>query len=361
MNKNARYSRQTVLSEIGTSGQEKLSAARVIVIGAGGLGCPALLYLAGAGVGTIGIVDFDRVDESNLQRQVLFTAEDCGLPKAAAAKRRLSALNPGIAIHAYDEKLTDNNAIGLFSGYDIIIDGTDNFAAKFLINDAAVKLGKPVIYGAIQGFEAQVSVFNYEGGPCYRCLYPQPPQAQIMNCAESGIIGAVAGIAGTVQAMEAIKIIVGHDSFRPLSGRLWMMDAKTMETNIVNITKDKNCPVCSRPPEQIVPHYASPVCAATQAEEITCARAAEIGAPFIDVREKEEWDAGHIDGAKHLPLSALRSNPDLFKTFAGKAPCILYCQRGRRSMMAAEILQQAGFTGLYSMAGGYEAWRTSGR
>lgn len=355
-----RYSRQTILSEIGTAGQKKLAAARVLVIGAGGLGCPALLYLAGAGTGIIGIADFDRVSESNLQRQVLFTMDDCGAPKATAAKKHLSALNPDIAIHAYDEELTNQNAADLFSRYDTIVDGTDNFAVKFLINDAAVKLGKPVIYGAIQGFEAQISVFNHKSGPCYRCLYPQPPRAQIMNCAESGVIGAIAGIAGTMQAMETIKIIVDHESFKPLSGHLWMMDAKTMETNIVNIPKNRSCPVCSHPPEEIVLQYASSACTAVPAEEITCERAAAMNAPFIDVREKEEWDAGHIHGAQHVPLSALKENPDLFRPFADKSPCILYCQRGRRSMMAAEILSQAGFTGLYSMAGGYEAWRAEG-
>lgn len=356
VSRNMRYSRQTILSEIGTAGQEKLSAARALVVGAGGLGCPALLYLAGAGIGTIGIADFDRVDESNLQRQVLFTAGDCGAPKATAAKVHLSALNPGIAIHAYDEELTDRNADGLLSGYDLVIDGTDNFAAKFLINDVAVKLGKPVIYGAIQGFEAQISVFSYNGGPCYRCLHPQEPQAQIMNCAENGIIGAVAGIAGTMQAMEAIKIIVEHESFKPLSGRLWMMDAKTMEVNVVNVSRSKNCPVCSLPPAEIVLKYASPVCTAAQVKEITCEEAAAMNAPFLDVREKEEWEAGHIDGARHMPLSSLKENPYLFRPFSAKTPCILYCQRGRRSAAAAEILLRAGFTGLYSMAGGYEAW-----
>lgn len=356
MSGSIRYSRQTALSEIREAGQEKLSAARALVIGAGGLGCPALLYLAGAGIGTIGIVDLDRVDESNLQRQVLFTAEDCEKPKAASAKMRLSAFNPEIKVNAYDEELTDKNSVGLFSDYDVIIDGTDNFSAKFLINDVAVKLKKPFVYGAIQGFESQVSVFNHKGGPCYRCLHPNPPQTKIMNCTENGIIGAVAGIAGTMQAMEAIKIIVGHESLQPLSGRLWMMDMKTMETDIMDIPKRKDCPVCSRPPENIVPQYASPVCAAAQAEELTCERAAKMGVPFIDVREREEWDAGHIEGARHLPLSALRESPDLFKPFADKMPCVLYCQRGRRSLMAAEILSRAGFSGLYSMAGGYEAW-----
>lgn len=353
-----RYSRQEILPEIGVQGQQRLRAAHVLVVGAGGLGCPVLLYLAAAGIGTIGIVDFDRVDESNLQRQVLFTMADCGLPKVAAARARLAALNPEIIVNVYDEELTDKNVISFFSGYDLIVDATDNFAAKFLINDAALKLRKTVVYGAIQGFEGQVSVFNYADGPCYRCLHPQPPQAQIENCAQAGIIGAVAGIIGTMQAMEAIKVIVSHESFQPLSGKLWMVDMRTMETNILSVPKQKTCRVCASSIVDIVPQYTSPVCAATRVEEVNCIQAAEMkDADFIDVREREEWDGGHIRHAKHLPLSALKDNPELFRVYAGKAPCILYCQRGRRSVMAAEILMRAGFSGLFSMTGGYEAWQ----
>jgi molybdopterin/thiamine biosynthesis adenylyltransferase/rhodanese-related sulfurtransferase len=354
----ARYSRQMILPEIGFSGQSRLSEARVLIVGAGGLGCPALQYLAGAGVGTIGIVDHDRVDVSNLQRQVLYRESDAGRPKAQAAKDALLALNPDIHVNAYDEELTDRNVLSLFSSYDFILDGTDNFAAKFLINDAAVKLRKPVVYGAIQGFDGRVSVFDSRHGPCYRCLFPAPPAAQIQNCAEAGVIGAIAGIIGTMQAMEVIKLIAGHESFLSLSGRLWMIDARTMETRTIKVPKHPDCPVCSHSPSQIRLEYSSPVCAASAVvAEICCGDplfAQDI--TLIDVREREEWDCGHIDGALHIPLSALGKNPFVFPAQATARPCVLYCQAGYRSRKAAEILQQEGFADIYSLKGGYDAW-----
>lgn len=356
MNKNNRYNRQIILPEIGPAGQAKLSAARVLVIGAGGLGCPALLYLAGAGIGTLGVVDFDRVDVSNLHRQILFRADDEGKAKALAAKERLLALNPDIAVNAYDEELTDKNVLSLFSGYDIVIDGTDNFAAKFLINDAAVKLGKPVIYGAIQGFEGQVSVFSAAHGPCYRCLHPQPPQAQIRNCAEAGVVGTLAGIVGTVQTMEAIKLIIGHESFQSLMGRLWIVDTRTMQTNTFALSRKKDCPACSRPADEIVPQYSSPVCFAASVREVCRGGDMPADAVFIDVREREEWDAGHMEGALHLPLSALKKNPALFQAPGKTGCCVLYCQGGVRSKQAAEILLQSGHENIYSLKGGYNAW-----
>jgi adenylyltransferase/sulfurtransferase len=358
MSSDERYSRQVILPEIGARGQERLARARVLVIGAGGLGCPALLYLAGAGVGAIGIVDFDRVAVSNLQRQVLFVSGDEGRLKAEAAKERLLALNPAIAVDAYAEELTDGNVIGLFSAYDMILDGTDNFAARFLINDAAVKLGRPVVYGAVQGFTGHVSVFGAPGGPCYRCLYPQPPRAQIMNCAEAGVIGALTGMIGTAQAMEAVKLIVGHESFGTLAGRLWTIDARTMETSLLAVPKRGDCGVCARPAAEVVLQYASPVCAACSVvEEIAPGDDIPENAVFIDVRERDEWDAGHIGNARHLPLSALQKNPELFAPPPKGTCCVLYCQKGGRSRKAAEILMQAGFTGLVSLKGGYEAWR----
>ena len=349
-----------VLPEIGPEGQARLGNTRVLMIGAGGLGCPALLYLAGAGVGTIGIIEHDRVDESNLHRQVLFQDSDKGQPKASAARAHLQAQNPMIAIHAYDAELTERNAPGLFAEYDLIIDGTDNFPATFLINDAAVKAGKPVIYGAIQGFEGQLSVFDAaSGGPCYRCLYPEAPRGIIQNCAEAGVIGALPGMIGTMQAMEAIKMIVADPSFQPLRGKLWMMDTKTMETRLLSLQKNPACPVCSRAREEITLRYASPpVCALSQAvEEVDCDALEHMAhCTLIDVREQEEWDRGHIENALLLPLSTIRQDPEQFSPHRGK-PCILYCQRGMRSRMAAEILMQAGFTGLYSLSGGYEAWQ----
>jgi molybdopterin/thiamine biosynthesis adenylyltransferase/rhodanese-related sulfurtransferase len=344
----SRYSRQSILPEIGAEGQEKLRRAKVLCIGAGGLGCPALLYLAGAGIGTLGIVDHDRVDISNLQRQILFTAADQGRAKAIVAQERLLALNPEITVQAFDCALTDSNAESLISSYDVIIDATDNFTARFLINDIAVKLKKPVVFAAIQGFDGQVSVFNSGNGPCYRCLYPQPPTANIRNCAEAGIIGALAGIMGSVQTMEVIKLAVGHDSFKSLTGRLWMMDGRTMETRAMDIPKNKDCPACSEAPVKIV---------ASGVVEITVEDAISMNnIIFFDVREEPEWNNGAIPQAKLLPLSLLKDNPHLFNAPGENFTALLYCQRGMRSRNAVEILQAAGFKNLYSLRGGYEAW-----
>lgn len=357
MNKTTRYSRQEMLPEIGAVGQKKLSAARVLVVGAGGLGCPVLQYLAGAGIGTLGIIDHDSVDISNLQRQILYATEDQGQRKALAAKERLLLLNPDITINAYPEELTERNALGLFSGYDVIVDGTDNFSAKFLINDAAVKTGKPVVYGAIQSFEGRVSVFDASRGPCYRCLHPHPPKGLVLNCAEAGVIGALAGIVGTVQAMEMIKLVVGHSTFHPLIGRLWMIDARTMETRVMKIPKQENCSVCSKASEEVVLQNYSPVCSASMVEEIDCSDLAVLSnAILIDVRELSEWEAGHIEGAQHLPLSVLQKNLDAFTSPEGGKTCILYCQKGMRSRKAGELLVSAGFSDLLTLKGGYEAW-----
>lgn len=353
-----RYSRQVSLTEIGIAGQERLSAARVLVVGAGGLGCPVLHYLTAAGTGNIGIMDHDRVDLSNLQRQTLYTTADQGGLKALVAKERLSQLNPDISIKAYPEALTAKNALNIFSDYDIIIDGTDNFAAKFLLNDAAVKAGKPFVHGAIQGFDGQVSIFDSRQGPCYRCLHPHPPQDMVLNCAEAGVIGALAGIVGTVQAMETIKHIVKHDSFHTLVGKLWMVDTRTMESHVLTIPKQENCPTCSKTAAEIVLPSVSPACIATTkvAEIYPCEAAAETGVLFIDVRNLSEWEAGHIDGARHIPLSVLQKNPYAFIPPENGAPCILYCQKGGRSQAAGAILLNAGFGNIRSLKGGYEAW-----
>ncbi len=345
-----RYKRQVTLPEIQTKGQEKLNNASVLCIGAGGLGCPALLYLAAAGIGRIGIVDFDTVDETNLQRQIIFTTNNIGQNKAIAAQNHLTALNPGIKIEAYAEELTNKNAINLFNKYDIIIDGTDNFAAKFLINDAAVKTGKPFIYGSILGFDGQLSVFATAGGPCYRCLFPEAPKTHIPNCAEAGVIGAVAGIVGTTQAMEAIKLIVGHESFRPLSGKLWTIDMHTMQNRILTLPQNPNCPVCTGTKEEITLHYSSQICA--YIPEITPENAKNTtAAVIIDVREIEEWQTGNIKNAQHIALSKLMQGhaPDLPRD----CEIILYCQRGIRSKQAAQILKEQGYENIKNMTGGY--------
>lgn len=353
MTADSRYARQTVLPQIGREGQNKISKASVLCVGAGGLGCPALLYLAAAGVGHIGIIDFDVVDESNLQRQVLFNTEQIGQNKAEAAKERLAALNPAISLQSYAEELTAGNVTELFSTYDLIIDGTDNFATKFLINDTAVQLDKPYIYGSILGFEGQAAVFNYEDGPCYRCLFPEPPQSHIPNCAEAGVIGAVAGIIGTTQALEAIKIIVGDESFKPLSQKLWTIDTCSMKNKKLALSKDPQCPVCSLATDEIVLDYTPRACGVIQnisPQDVPCGSHAFL----IDVREIDEWDQGHIHGAQHCPLSTLMDGgiPNLSKTDA----LILYCQKGMRGERAAQILQSHGYHNVQNMIGGYEAW-----
>lgn len=348
-----RYDRQIVLPEIGQNGQQRLADSSVLCVGAGGLGCPALLYLAAAGIGRIGIIDFDSVDETNLQRQVLFTIHDIGKNKAEAATERLQRLNPEISIQAYTYELTDKNAQGLFHNYDIIIDGTDNFATKFLINDTAIKTDTPFIYGSILGFDGQISVFNHQNGPCYRCLFPEPPQGYIPNCAEAGVIGAVAGMIGTTQAMEAIKIITNHESFTPLSGKLWTIDTKSMESRTLSLPKNPECPTCSKPKEAIFLQYTSPVCG--YVSETTPDQARDNNAALlIDVRERDEWDAGHIAGAQHLALSLLMrgDKPDLDLN----TEIILYCQKGPRGVRAAQILKQHGYLNISNMAGGYHAW-----
>ena len=354
MNNINRYARQTILPEIGLEGQSKLGKASILCVGAGGLGCPALLYLAAAGIGHIGIIDFDTVDESNLQRQTLFTTEQIGLNKAIAAHMRLTALNPGITITAYPEELTNHNAENLFNTYDIIIDGTDNFAAKFLINDTAVKTRKPFIYGSILGFDGQLATFNHQNGPCYRCLFPEEPKGHIPNCAEAGIIGAVAGMIGTAQAMETIKIITGHKSFKPLAGKLWTIDMRTMDNNLLSLPKNPDCSVCSKPKQEITLQYTSPSC--QTATEITAQQAqTNTTALLIDVRERDEWDAGHIQGATLIPLSDLNQGltPDLPKD----REIIIYCKSGMRSQQALHIMRAQGFTNLTNMTGGYLAWQ----
>lgn len=348
-----RYIRQIGLPEIGQEGQDRLLNASVLCVGAGGLGSPALLYLAAAGVGRIGIIDFDRVDETNLQRQVLFSMDMIGQPKAQEAARRIKQLNPDIQVEYYDAELDVEVASRLFPVYDVILDGTDNFETKFLINDAAVKFRKPWIYGAIQGFDGQVSVFNDQGGPCYRCFQPEKPRAAVMNCAEAGVIGAIAGIIGVTQALQAIQLITRHKSFDPLVGKLWTLDARTMQTRKLSLRKEAHCPACSQDPDRIVLEYVPFVCNAVM--EISASQLkANNSCSLIDVREDEEWLRGHIEGATLWPLSKLLAGdiPHISKN----AEIVLYCQKGVRSLQAAHVLQKNGFSRVASLAGGYIGW-----
>lgn len=349
----SRYDRQIRLQEIGAEGQSRLADASVLCVGAGGLGSPALLYLAAAGIGRIGVIDFDRVEISNLQRQVLFSNSETGLPKAFVAAEKLRALNPEICVEAYDSEFSVESAQKLVPLYDLILDGTDNFETKFLINDAAVKYGKPWIYGAIQGFEGQAAVFNHEGGPCYRCLYPEKPQQPVMSCAEAGIIGAVAGITGVTQALQAIQIITGHESFSPLSGRIWFIDTRTMHTKSLALNKNPECPVCSHQGEEITLNAASRACAATP--ELSVRQLQSLPQHvLIDVREFEEWQAGRIDGAVLWPLSRILAGS--LPVEWRDEPVVLYCQKGIRSLQAANIIKRHGFMRVSHLSGGYEAW-----
>ena len=349
-----RYSRQLNLDEIGAHGQAKLARAAVLCVGAGGLGSPALFYLAAAGVGRIGLVDCDVVDESNLQRQILYGVADIGKPKVAQAREKLAALNPAIRIETHNAALNAANAPALLGGYDLILDGTDNFAAKFLINDAAFKLNRLWIYGAIQNFDGQVAVFDPARGPCYRCLFPEQPKARIMNCAEAGVIGAVAGMTGTAQALQAIQIIVGHDSFEPLIGKLWLLDGKTMMTRILDIPQNSACPVCCGDRSAIILPQEPDVCAAIR--EITPGALAALcsAVELVDVRESDEWGQGHMASACHVPLSALEAGVACDLPY--DRPLVLYCRSGSRSRRAAGILLQRGYADVSSLAGGYQAW-----
>lgn len=360
-----RYARQTILPELGVKGQERLGAASVLCIGAGGLGSPALMYLAAAGIGRIGLIDDDIVDISNLQRQVLFKEVDQGKPKVAAAKAALAALNSECIIEAYHERFSAANAERLVTGYDVIIDGTDNFSSKFLINDACVKFGKPLVYGSILGFVAQVAVFLAGHGPCYRCLYPTPPSGHIPNCAEAGVIGAMAGIAGTVQALEAIKMALGlqwcdENNLAPLLGQLWVLDARTMQTKTLKVHKRHGCSICSIKPSDIILEDGKDSCAAKSAvKNISAEEAAKSleSVVFIDVREAHELASGKVPGALHIPLGTLLKDEDTVGDIASDKPVIVYCQHGIRSFSAASHLVALGFTNVSHITGGIAHWK----
>jgi sulfur-carrier protein adenylyltransferase/sulfurtransferase len=349
-----RYHRQAILPEIGPHGQRRLSGARVLCIGAGGLGCGALPYLAGAGIGHITIIDDDRVEVSNLPRQVLFTDADLGRPKAEAAADRLRALNPEISVSGLVTRLNIDNAQKLFEGHDVVIEGSDNFDTKFLAGDAAVKFGVPLVYGSAVGLEAQVTVFDPDHGPCLRCLYPSPPDAWVPNCAENGVLGPLVGTAGCVQASETIKVLLvdnGGDELSPLQGRLWMMDARDMQTRSLTIKRRQDCPCCSRKPADIKlprPAQASAMSiSANEAQALT-------NALFLDVREPDEWASGHIPDAVNQPLSRLV--PGEAGTPATEQPCVVYCAAGSRGELAARLLSQAGHPEVWNLRGGLAAW-----
>lgn len=353
----ARYGRHLSLPGFGPAAQEKLQRGSVLVIGAGGLGCPALLYLAAAGVGRIVMVDDDRVEVSNLQRQVLYTSDDAGALKVEAAARRLRALNPLIAIETRAERFTRGNALSLVRGVDVVLDGSDNFATRYLVNDACVLANRPFVYGAIQVFEGQLSVFNFRGGPTYRCLFPEPPEpGTVPNCAEAGVLGVLPGLIGTAQACETIKLLTGVGEL--LAGKLFLLDALTMRTQIVALAVDPR----SRDIRELPAEGYGETCALElgDGEEIDVAglRAALANGPplqLLDVREGWERALGTISPDVHVPLGELQQTGAPLLDSA--APTVVYCAVGVRSLHAARVLRERfGFRAVASLRGGIKAW-----
>jgi sulfur-carrier protein adenylyltransferase/sulfurtransferase len=360
-----RYSRHLIMPEVGMEGQLKLKRARVLTIGTGGLGAPLGLYLAAAGVGHLGLVDFDVVDSSNLQRQVTFTTADVGKPKSEAAKARLSALNPAIEIVSYETRLTSDNALELFRDYDIIVDGTDNFPTRFLVNDACVLLGKPNVYGSIFRFEGQATVFGYPGGPCYRCLYPEPPPPGLVpSCAEGGVLGVLPGIVGSIQAMETIKLILGTGE--PLVGRLLLFDALAMRFRELKLKRNPDCPLCGdhRTLTKLIDYEEFCGIRGEEAPAMTDGiqeiSATELKARqdrgeklfILDVREPHEYQICNLNG-KLIPLGEL---PRRVNELDSSVEMVVHCRSGKRSADAIHFLQTAGFKKLLNLKGGVLAW-----
>jgi molybdopterin/thiamine biosynthesis adenylyltransferase/rhodanese-related sulfurtransferase len=339
-----RYARHLTLPSFGEPGQEKLKAGSVLIIGAGGLGSPSSLYLAAAGVGRIGLVDFDDVDITNLQRQVLYGTSDVGAAKLDVARARLLNLNPEIEVVTHPGALMAENALEVLRPYDVIVDGTDNFPTRYLVNDACVLLGKPNVYGSIFRFDGQASVFDARNGPCYRCLYPEPPPPHLVpSCAEGGVLGVLPGVIGTIQAIETIKLLAGiGDS---LLGRLLLFDALRMEFRTLKLRAqhDKHAAIT-----ELIDYDA--FCNPANADEVTEISA---GALVIDVREPYEWNAGHIDGARHIPLGDIANR---LGELPRDAEIVLYCEAGGRSARALDMLRDAGFARAKHLTGGYLGW-----
>jgi len=357
-----RYSRHLVLPEVALAGQKKLKAASVLVIGAGGLGSPLALYLAAAGIGRLGLVDFDVVDLSNLQRQIIHKNASIGQSKVESARQTLAEINPNVQVETFNTRFTAKNALDIAGDYDILIDGTDNFATRYLVNDTSVLLGKPNVYGSVFRFEGQASIFGTEKGPCYRCLYPKPPAPGLVpSCAEGGVLGILPGIIGLIQATEAIKLILGKGE--TLAGRLLLYDALSMRFQELKLRKDPNCPLCGeyRSIHALVDYQA--FCGAPTAQpdeapyEISAKELAQklrTGEVFLlDVREPQEWRIGHIEGAVLIPLRQL---PQRLAEIDSTREIIAYCRSGKRTIEALRLLHQAGFTSAKHLKGGLLAW-----
>jgi len=358
-----RYARHLILPEVGAEGQRRLKAGRALVVGAGGLGSPAALYLAAAGVGQIGVVDADRVELSNLHRQILHGTGALGRPKTESAATRLSDLNPEVDVRPHEERLEASNALRIFRDYDVILDGSDNFPTRYLVNDAAVLSGKPYVYGSIFRFDGQVSVFAAAGGPCYRCLFAEPPAPELVpNCAEAGVLGVLPGIIGSLQALEALKLLLGiGDS---LAGRLLLFDGLRLQVRELRVKRDPGCPVCGPAAtiRELIDyeafcgmHAVAPDARAEiTADELGKALGADRAAPLlVDVREPWEWEIAHISGSVHIPLSSFG---DRLSEIDPKREVVTVCHRGMRSRNARDLLVAAGYAPVRSLTGGIDAW-----
>jgi len=362
-----RYSRHLILPEVGLEGQKKLKRARVLLVGVGGLGSPAALYMAAAGVGTLGLVDFDVVDATNLQRQVLHGTSSIGKRKLDSARERIEDLNPNVHVEAHETSLTSRNALEIIGTYDIVVDGTDNFQTRYLVNDACVLLGKPNVYGSIYRFEGQSSVFATKDAPCYRCLFREPPPPGLVpSCAEGGVLGVLPGIIGTIQTTEALKLILGIGE--TLEGRLLLVDALRMKFRTLNLRKDPTCPACGTHEITELIDYeefcgvrqaaAADAAAASGVPEITPTQlAARIsrGEDFdlIDVREPHEWEIARIPGARLVPLGTL---VEALPTLDSAREIVVHCKGGGRSAKAVQQLQASGFRKVWNLAGGITRW-----
>ena len=357
-----RYSRHLTLPDVGLEGQSKLRDARVLLVGAGGLGSPAALYLAAAGVGTLGLVDFDLVDLSNLQRQILYGTSGIGSAKTESARARLRDINPHVQLATFAERLTSANALTILRDFDIVVDGSDNFPTRYLVNDACVLLGKPDVYGSVFRFDGQVSVFYAKQGPCYRCLYAEPPPPDLVpSCAEGGVLGVLPGVIGSLQALEAIKLIVGFGE--PLIGRLLLFDGRRMQFRELALEKDPECPVCGIHPTvtSLIDYeaFCGEVGRGTgdgveiSAQELQRERGSKPDLVLLDVREPREAQIARIEGARLIPLREL---PRRLAELPGHAEIVTHCHHGQRSLQAREILKGAGFANVRSLAGGIDAW-----
>lgn len=358
-----RYSRHLIMPEVGLEGQKKLQAATVLLIGVGGLGSPVALYLAAAGIGRIGLVDSDVVEYSNLQRQIIHGTGDIGRPKLHSARDRILDINPETKVDMFETMIDSSNALQIMGEYDVIIDGTDNFPTRYLTNDACVLLGKPNVYGSIFRFEGQASVFYSKEGPCYRCLFPEPPPPGLVpSCAEGGVLGVLPGVIGTIQATEAVKLILGVGN--PLIGRLLLYDALQMSFDQVNLRKDPDCPVCGKNPTvtELIDYVQ--FCGVHPAEELGSNREitpAELrdklhdggNVVLLDVREPHEWAISHLEGALLIPQGDLPTRMSELNT---ADEIVLLCRSGERSALALNLLHDAGFRRLKNLVGGVNAW-----